>query len=287
MGIQIQTQGRRHYLVGDTYQIREQLQAAGCHFDRETPPTAAPRGAWWTSKLEVAQRFAGAAAPQASAAVDAPQSGGRNESLGGDSTVIGRASYKGREYLLVWEGTTSRGPAAKLAFTDGSKVFWADAAAVHVTKRYHAREYRGQRQPMTFGRLQRLREEYAEQRQADREQTLVGEKGHPDLVSSVEVDKGGTPGGLGEAVWLRHRAVRLAVVITGYKTPVYIRESDAEDMGHFGVSSGWYSTTYYRPATPGEYEALQARDPRADGTCAAVGEAVVAALAGAAGEAST
>jgi len=46
------------------------------------------------------------------------------------------ALYKGREYYVVWEGTTRRGPAYKLSFKDGTKQFWADATAVKVTKSY-------------------------------------------------------------------------------------------------------------------------------------------------------
>ena len=123
------------------------------------------------------------------------------------------------------------------------------------------------------------RTEFAEQRKADRKQELIGEKGHPDLVAQHEVGKGGKPGDLGEASWLRHRAVRLAVVLVGYETATYVRSDDAEDMGHHEMKSGWYSVAYYRHATAEEYEQLQASLPRADGTCAAVGEAVVAAFA--------
>lgn len=283
--IEIQAQGRRYYLVGDTYPIRQELSAAGCHFDRETPPASAPKGAWWTSKIDVAKRFATSEETKGEPAPSSARDEQRDEKVADDTPVLGRARHKGREYLLLWEGATKRGQAAKLAFTDGSKVFWADAAAVTVTKRYQAREHRGQRIPMTFGRLQRLREEYAEQQQAAKEQKLVGEKA--ELVASVAVGKGGRPGDLGETTWIRHRSVRLAVVLVGYETPTFIRSDDAEDFGHYGMESGWYSTAYYRPATLGEYEQLQARAPRADGTCAAVGEAVGMALAALARQAST
>jgi hypothetical protein len=40
------------------------------------------------------------------------------------------ATYKGRVYRLEYVGATKFGRRAKLAFLDGSKEFWVDAAAV-------------------------------------------------------------------------------------------------------------------------------------------------------------
>mgnify|MGYP001203854126 CR=1 FL=1 len=39
-------------------------------------------------------------------------------------------SYKGRNYTVVFAGTTKFGEKAKLAFTDGSKEFWVDLALI-------------------------------------------------------------------------------------------------------------------------------------------------------------
>lgn len=78
-----------------------------------------------------------------------------------DTIIVGKAKYKGREYLLLWEGNTSRGQAAKLAFRDGSKVFWASFDEYEIVKRYHDREWRGRTEPgMTFGRLDELAADY-------------------------------------------------------------------------------------------------------------------------------
>ena len=150
--ITVEKQGRRYYLRGDTYAVRNQLRDAGCRFD------GAAR-AWWTGKRDVAERFAGNAGD--GGVSDRGVSDRGSEGLSPESRIVGRARYKSREYILVWEGQTRRGPACKLAFTDGSKVFWADAAEVEVTKRYQSREYRGRVDHMTFGKLQRLREDYA------------------------------------------------------------------------------------------------------------------------------
>lgn len=152
--ITIQSEGRRHYLIGNTYPIKDRLRAAGAKWD-------ADRRAWWTGKRELAEQLAGAA--PAGEAGSSPSSERPTESLSSDSEIAGKAQYKGKEYLLVWSGVTRRGPAAKLAFRDGSKVFWAPLGEVKITKVYQEREYRGRREPgMTFGRLERLREEYAQ-----------------------------------------------------------------------------------------------------------------------------
>jgi hypothetical protein len=49
--ISIEKQGRRYYLVGNTYPVKDSLRDAGAHWDRD-------RGAWWTSKSDVAEQFA-------------------------------------------------------------------------------------------------------------------------------------------------------------------------------------------------------------------------------------
>jgi hypothetical protein len=40
------------------------------------------------------------------------------------------ARYKGKTYKLLYKGKTAHGERAKLAFMDGSKEFWVDAALV-------------------------------------------------------------------------------------------------------------------------------------------------------------
>src|SRR5690606_26519871 len=48
MTITIKSEGRRHYLVGDTYPVKGAIRDAGCKWDRD-------RGAWWTGKRDVAE----------------------------------------------------------------------------------------------------------------------------------------------------------------------------------------------------------------------------------------
>ena len=87
-----------------------------------------------------------------------------------DTKIVGRAAYKGKSgYLILWMGTTKRSTspadlAYKLAFRDGSKVFWGDSAQVRVEKLYETEHY----DAMTFGRLNRLAKEYKETPPEDR-----------------------------------------------------------------------------------------------------------------------
>jgi hypothetical protein len=91
-----------------------------------------------------------------------------------ETKIAGRATYKGKKgYLVLWMGPTKRGQAAKLAFRDGTKVFWADMAEITVEKTYSTEYQRTafDPAPMTFGRLNRLAEKYkgmSEGERADR-----------------------------------------------------------------------------------------------------------------------
>ena len=105
MSIQIEKVGRRYYVTGNTYAIKDQLRSKGCKWDPD-------RKQWWTGKKDVADKIEGLQVQ-------------RSEKTGDDLEVIGRAEYKGRTYYVVWQGPTKLGHGWKLAFSDGSKVFWA------------------------------------------------------------------------------------------------------------------------------------------------------------------
>ena len=139
----IKKEGRRYYLIGNTYAIRDRLKAAGCHWDPG-------RRAWWTGDRAVAECF-----------TDESESGAKanreSETVAPQTPIIGRAKYRDREYYVLWEGWTRRGGrAAKLAFRDGSRVFWADGGEYSLIKRYDM--------PITFARLQELAAEYRAER---------------------------------------------------------------------------------------------------------------------------
>lgn len=260
MTITIDQQGRRFYLRGDTYPHRQQISSAGANWDRDAR-------CWWTGSRAKADAIVTAISGGGTAVGDGQPAGG-GEQLSDDSAVIGRARYKGREYLVVWMGQTRRGEAAKLAFLDGSSVFWAERGEIEVIKTYQPRQIRGRSYPMTFGRLQRLREDFADQRQAERDaDQLVGEQGQYTARFTASRGNRLPTEQIGAATWLRHAGQRIAVVLVGYHSATYLRSDDAEDMGEYGLESGWYGTAYYRAATRAEFEALQASTPRQDGVC--------------------
>lgn len=141
----IEKAGRRYYVLGNTYPMRDQIRAAGCRWDDE-------RRAWWTGKQAVAQELV-------QGAVAAPVV----EIVPLDATVItGRARYNNKTYYVLWAGTTSAGtPGAKLCFRDGSRIFWAKAGVpVEILTRYD--------RPRSIAQLRA----YAEQRKAEQAGTV-------------------------------------------------------------------------------------------------------------------
>lgn len=147
--ITLQIEGRRAYVIGNTFPHKNALKNAGAHWD-------ADRKAWWIGNREKAQELLERLASSAAAApADAPAQDGLKD----DDRVAGKAKYKGKSYLLVWEGETRKGYGYKLSFSDGTKIFWA-SEGVEVTKHYNPTEYRGRTEYMTFGRLRRLQENW-------------------------------------------------------------------------------------------------------------------------------
>ena len=162
MTIVIEKTGRRYYLVGNTYAVKDRIKAAGCKWDPE-------RRAWWTSKQDVAEEIKAALAD-----VDdghANGDGGR-QGAGDEQVVAGRATYKGKTYYIAgriergrtrWDRDrvhpveTRDGAKVLLVFRDGSKTFWAAREAVQVVKSYST--------PQTIGGLR----EFAQRERRHRE----------------------------------------------------------------------------------------------------------------------
>ena len=159
--ITIQPEGRRIYLMGNTYPIKNKIKGIGGKWD-------ADRRAWWvgSSKRDKVESLVDSApAPVASSERR------YDDKVSDDTKIIGRARYKGKDgYLILWEGMTKRGArAAKLAFRDGSKAFWADSSEIEITKTYDESEDRyGRRDSMTFGKLNRLAEKYKKMSEEER-----------------------------------------------------------------------------------------------------------------------
>lgn len=224
--IEIKSEGRRHYLVGDTYPIKNAIKAAGCNWDRD-------RYAWWTGKLEVAQKLV---AGVASGAVVAAA---RWVKLGSGFGVLVAAGSPAKTGSTIpvqsKDGGTRDVELASLVETkaDGSRIYAVPP------RKTAARTPTGPKQ--------------------------VGEVGGT-LCSQFEASKHDrTPGlELGASKWIKDGKDRVAVVVIGWYAATWLSSDDAEDMGHYDVKSGYYGTLYYRRATLAEATALQAVSPRED-----------------------
>lgn len=130
MTVTIEKQGRRFYIKGNTYAIKDRLKSAGCKWDADSK-------CWYTGKKEIADKLAGTELPAA-------KSGGFTKPTTDDLSnrrCDGKVEYKGRTYYVVGRSQAK----AKLWLTvlDCSIEFWAAEAECKWVKRYEAREERG------------------------------------------------------------------------------------------------------------------------------------------------
>jgi ribosomal protein L12E/L44/L45/RPP1/RPP2 len=168
-----QTEGRRIYLFGNTFSIKDILRDAGAKWDSD-------RKAWWigaAKKADIDRILASAPTPAPVTSQSAASSNGerKSEPLKDEDRLAGKAEYKGRAYLMVWEGQTKRGWAAKLAFLDGTQTFWAAQGEYTVTKRYQSREYRGRTEYTTWGSYRRFVERAKQAKAEGRQQCKCGQ----------------------------------------------------------------------------------------------------------------
>lgn len=142
----IETVGRRHYLRGNTYPIKDAIRAAGCKWDPEAK-------AWYSGKREIVEGVI--AALGSTPRNDRPSEPGSSPSNdrpapGLDAMVAGRVQYKGRTYYALgrvvrgrthWDDSvapiqTRDGGKFLVSFRDGSKSFWAAATEIQWLKNY-------------------------------------------------------------------------------------------------------------------------------------------------------
>lgn len=220
--ITIQSEGRRHYLVGDTYPIRSAIRNAGCKWDSD-------RRAWWTGKLETAQKLVGKVASGA---------------------VVAECAWRkvGADFLVaVPAGMTAKaGDTVTVRASSGSTKTVQLASEVQPGLFAVAREPRKapERLPKFVGVEGAYKAEFAASKR--------------DRSPGREV---------GSSSWLRHGGQRIAVVLVGYEPAGYVSSEAAEDMGHYNMESGYYGLAHYRAATQAEFAELQAKSPREDGVC--------------------
>ena len=104
MSIDVTKKGERFLIRGYTYPIKEELKKLGCKWDKVEK-------AWSTDDVEVAKQLRDNP-PKETIDVKA-------------EVVIAKAKYKDREYPVIHR----KGEGAKLAFSDGTAVFWAKEGA--------------------------------------------------------------------------------------------------------------------------------------------------------------
>lgn len=127
MTVTIEKTGRRYYLIGNTFAIKDAIKDAGGHFDGE-------RKAWWLSNAAEAERLITEASDKSRDTVKAKNEAGISTD---DECIIGRVEYNSKNYYLLYDGHKDGKKIRKLAFTDGSKVFWPkDADNVTIKSKY-------------------------------------------------------------------------------------------------------------------------------------------------------
>ena len=160
--IELESCGKRVYVVGNSFPIKDRLKSAGCHWDGE-------RRQWWigANKRSEVERIVG------SASGDAVESATENAD---DIKVIGKARYKGRNYYVRWAGECRNGSyKARLVTLDAKIDFWANCArpggcgfdgsgdVAVIVKTYHPRERYGKVEHTTLGSLKRFIERKKEE----------------------------------------------------------------------------------------------------------------------------
>lgn len=118
MSIAIEQHGERFYVIGKTFELKDRIKELGCKFD-------AVRRQWYASQKEIADNVALLAVKGES---DIPSSPYSPISLS-EKIIIGRATYRSREYHVLVNTIKNDKRLIKLAYSDGSKVFWASDAA--------------------------------------------------------------------------------------------------------------------------------------------------------------
>jgi hypothetical protein len=224
MTITIQSEGRRHYLIGDTYPIRSAVKSAGCKWDPD-------RKAWWTGKYETAEELLGNV---------------------GSGSIKAECSWRkiGSEFLVA----APAGMAAKVG--DKVTVRKASGEAKEVTLGAEV-------QPGLFEAAKEPRRQ-ADNTATRQSLALVGERADLVSDFEATKFNREPHRKMGESCWLNLSFAGskrpLAVIVVGYEPAKYY--SANEDFGDYSGFRGYRGHLYYRPATREEYSALLAKSAR-------------------------
>lgn len=123
-------QGRRVYLRGNTFPIKDQIRAQGGRWD-------ADKKAWWVGAGKETS-FSDILNVPAQ-----PANEGGSEKVSDDTKIRGKVSYKGKTYFLIC--SSRDGGSHKVCTLDGNLCFWTNADnRAEVVKQYgKARRFRG------------------------------------------------------------------------------------------------------------------------------------------------
>ena len=149
--------------------------------------------------------------------------------------------------------------AAKLAFRDGSKVFWADVDTYRITKRY--------REPITLRELNKFAQEYREQKAAEKANDTAASALTEDTLremvagfGSVLVEparevgfarEGKASATVGERVsWTRKDKTKAYGIIVRVDKSYYHSEDECEDRDCFCRRYGWRTPYQVREIAP-------------------------------------
>lgn len=160
----IQSVGARLYVTGNTYPIKDQLKALGCHWD-------ADRKQWWIGKAKAAELQQIVDRNSGSAAVATTGYVAPTPAELAQKPCTGKVEYKGRTYYVVGESKTGK---LLLTVLDCSISFWAAQSDCRWVKRYEARQqwdgrYRSGRTEMVHQTVGSIRKFIAQSRHDDAE----------------------------------------------------------------------------------------------------------------------
>lgn len=177
--IELKPEGRRIYIAGNSFPIKDDIKSAGGHWDGD-------RKQWWIgsgklSEIESAIAKANESKPADGRCAEAPYSG----------EVWGKVLYKNRNYYVRWSGRTARGTdACRLVTLDGKLDFWADESACQWLKRYEKKGAYG-KVDGRYGRYPTLSgiRSFVERRKADQASGVevpLTRKDHEEIVDGLD-----------------------------------------------------------------------------------------------------
>ena len=230
MTITIETRGRRHYILGNTYPIRTAIKAAGCKWDSDA-------GAWWTGKRETAESLA------------AGVSSGKVEA------VASYAKLSDGSWGVRVPGAVAAGATVTVETKGGSRktetivaVLSTDDRGSLCSVKPRERKPSAPRQPSKVGQTGEYSSEF--------EGHKLSRDPHRQIGDVCWLKHGG-------------QLIAVVVVgyeRAQYVPGDVLEDMGHYEHGGYGA---WIGVIHYRAADRVEFDALQAKSPRPEGVCVA------------------